>query len=379
LSWLDTYLDYAKNNEGLESFHWWTGAAILGAVLKRNVYFSKGYYEVYPPFWLLIVSESGTKKTTSLNIGYNILSKLDTVKLLPDKSSPEALAKALSVDENEQEDEAQGLIFAPELANFMDNRRHNSGLVQLLLRLADCPDSWVYRTIKGGKVPLKNVATSFIGATTSELVRECVPPIALKTGFLARFICVGGEANSKIIAFPWKDEKLEIQVLNTLYEMSLLKGAMQISKKVQEWYLTWYYTHKREFAAASSERLRAFLQRKPDYLIRLSIIIAVSDTQRLVLTIDSFEKALKKLQEVEVHLQNIYTDIEATTHGREQLMLMAQIKRFDQGITHRQLLKNNSKILAEPEKFKKMMSLLWETGQISVVRKGDDVIYKSKI
>jgi len=379
VAWLDEYLEYAKNNEGLENFHWWAGAAILGAVLKRNVYFSKGYYNVYPPFWLLIVSESGTKKTTSLNIAYNILSKLDTVKLLPDKSSPEALAKALAEDEEGEEDDAQGLIYAPELANFMDNRKHNSGLVQLLLRLADCPDKWVYRTIKGGKVNLKNIAVSFLGATTSELVRECVPPIALKTGFLARFICISGVSTPKIIAFPWKDMKLEMEVINSLYEISLLKGVMKMGKPAEEWYLAWYFTHRRDFAAANSERLRAYLQRKPDYLIRLAIIIAVSDTKMLTLTVNSFEKALVKLNGVEDSLQSIYTDIEATTHGREQLMILDQIKRSPDGISHKELLRRNSKILSEPEKFRRLMGLLYEAGEIKMVKKNNTHYYKCTI
>ena len=378
MSWLDQYLEYAKNNEGLEKFHWWIGAAILGATMKRNVFFSKGYYNVFPPFWLLIVAESGSKKTASLSIGHNIVSKIDAVKILPDKSSPEALARALSRDSDGNDDEAQGLIYAPELANFMDNRSHNAGLVQLLLRLADCPDMWKYETLKGGIVHLKNIAVSFMGATTAELVRDCVPPIALKTGFLARFICISGETSSKMIAFPCKDATEEVKIINSLYEISLLRGEMQIGIKAKEWYVSWYYDHRRIFSEVGSERVRAYLQRKPDYLIRLAMIIAVSETNRLALTVTAFEAALEKLDEVDETLNDIYISIEATTHGREQLSLLSQISRKKEGISHEQLLKDNSKIIADPIGFKKMMSLLYETGQITVFRRNSKIWYKKK-
>ena len=204
MNFLELYMDYAKNSEVMPSFHFWTGLTILGASLQRNVLYGRGYYTLYPNLWTLIVAGSGTKKTTAVQIGYNLLSKLEHVRLLPDKGSPEGLAEALSEAGPDGEKNAQGMLYAPELANFMDRRQHNDGLVQFLLRISDCPDSWKYRTRGGGIVTLNNTAVTFLGASANDLLYECIPPLALKSGFLARFICVTEEGEAPIFPFPWK-------------------------------------------------------------------------------------------------------------------------------------------------------------------------------
>lgn len=379
MSWLDLYVEYAKNNEAPEEFHFWTGLTILGAALRRNVAFKKGYYAVYPCPYTLIVAPSGAKKTTALSIGYNILSKLDHVRLLPDKSSPEALVSALAEKRDGENVESQGIIYAPELSNFMDRRQHNEGLVQLLLRLADCPDSWAYNTLKGGRIYLRNVAVTFLGATADDMIHECIPPLALKSGFLARFVVVPTfESNVDVVPLPWKDTALENEVLNNLYEISLLRGDMQMRPDAQKWYLDWYYTYKAQIATETNTKLRAYLERKPDHLFRTAMLLAIANERCLEYTQSSFEQALRALDSLEPNLMKLYEKIDATPSGKE-LMLLRDVIAKAGTIRHEELLRKMQAVLGDATNFKKLVAVLVESGQVGVVRNADKSIsYKAK-
>ena len=378
MNFLELYMDYAKNSEVMPSFHFWTGLTILGASLQRNVLYGRGYYTLYPNLWTLIVAGSGTKKTTAVQIGYNLLSKLEHVRLLPDKGSPEGLAEALSEAGPDGEKNAQGMLYAPELANFMDRRQHNDGLVQFLLRISDCPDSWKYRTRGGGIVTLNNTAVTFLGASANDLLYECIPPLALKSGFLARFICVTEEGEAPIFPFPWKDPSLESQVLSQLYELSLLKGEMIMGSKAQEWFISWYFRYKADMTKYSSSKLRAYWQRKPDHLLRVAMLLSIAETARLEYTIDSFEKAIKALDGLEPELGKLYNEIDATTVGRDQLKLLEEIKRAGGSITHETLLHRIHATMSDSLNFKKCMIVLIESGKVVLRKEEGTVVYKLK-
>lgn len=374
MNWLDLYMEYAKNNEAQEQFHWWTAITILGAALRRQVFFSKGYYRVYPFLWTLIVAPSGLKKTTALSIGYNILSKLEHVRIIADKATPEALIQTLAEKQNGRI-ESQGLIYAPELSSFLDRRQHNDGLVQLLLRLYDAPDTWMYETKGGGKTLLKNVGVSFLGATANDLLYECIPALALKSGFLARFVCVVGKGIPDAVPFPWKDSALENKVLQGLYELSLLEGKMELRAKAQEWYVSWYFRHKAKASSLAETKIQAYYERKPDHLLRVAMLLSIAKHRRLEYTIDTFEEALEKLEGLEVGIVQMAGEIDASAQGKEQSHLLQIVERSGGRITHTALLRKTYMTM-DAQNLKKWMSVLIEADLIKVERgKRGGVIY----
>lgn len=359
--WLETYVTYAQNNEANPAFHYWTALTILGASLRRNVVFRKGYYEVYCNPWTLIVAPSGKKKTTAVQIGYNIVTRMDHVKVLADRGSPEGLTEMLGEEDPDVHTiESQALIYAPELSNFMDKATHMSGLVPLLLRLFDCPDRWTYKTRGGGLVPLHNVAITFLGATADDLLYECVPPLALKSGFLARFLVVYTQDLSEtVVPFPWKDSQLELTVCRGLYDLSLLKGEMAMPKDASDWYIQWYIRYKASEAVKGAGRLAAYYERKPDHLLRVGMLLAIARNRRLEFTVPCFEEALARLDQLEPGLEALYREIEVDVEGKDQGKIVEAIKKAGGGIEHTPLFRKFHATMGK-DRFKKAIQSLLE-------------------
>lgn len=375
--WLETYIAYAKNNEAHPDFHFWTALTVLGTSLRRNVRFTKGYYTVYPNLWSLIVAPSGKKKTTAVQIGYNIVTKMDHVKVLADRGSPEGLAEMLGEKEPDSDViESQALIYAPELSNFMDKATHMSGLVPLLLRLHDCPERWTYKTRGGGLIPLHNVVISFLGATADELLYECVPPLALKSGFLARFLLIyTGEFEGSVIPFPWKDPELELKVCRGLYELSLLKGEMVMPAVASDWYIQWYFRHKASEGVKSLGKLAAYYERKPDHLLRVGMLLAIARNRRLEFTIDCFKEALDRLEALEPGMEALYREIEVDTEGKDQGKLVEAIKRSGGAIEHTPLFRKFHATMGK-DRFKKAAQSLLEARVVLAKRtKSGGLVY----
>ncbi len=364
MSWLDEYVIYARNNEADDAFHWWCGVTILGAALKRNVYYDAGYFTVWPATWTLLVAESGRKKTTAVTIAYNVLTKMDeAVRVLADKNSPEGLMDDLAEPNELGETQSQALIYAPELSHFMDRRQHNEGLVQLLLRLADCPDRLRYKTRSRDVVTLKNVAVSFLGATANELLYDSVPDNALKSGFMARLICVTPQSDQKIVPFPWKDHALEMKVTNDLYTLSRHRGQMVMPEPSRRWFMDWYYRHKAEEGRLASEKMRAYYQRRPDHLLRTAMMISIAKHRRLEFMVDALDEALTRLMATEAHLLELYNEIDASPTGREQNKIIAHIRAAGGQLSHGDLMAQTYSTM-DSSKLGKLVEGLYVAGVI---------------
>lgn len=380
MSWVEHYVEWAENNEVPASFHWWTGIAVLGATLRRNTRFVRGKFRVFPNPWVLIVAPSGAKKSTALNLGHNILSKMDHVKILPNRFTPEVLLRSLGKKgEGEANIESQATLLTTEFGVVLDKKHYNEGLTQLLLDLWDCRDDWKGETITGGVVQLRNIAVTLLACVADDIFKESMPELALKSGFLARMLIVTGKDEGKVEAFPWTDDIKEEEVLSELYTISLLKGDMVLSPKVQDWYVSWYMKHKYRLRSLTNERFRAYYERKPQHLLQIGMLCSISRHKRLEYTIEGFEEAEKNMEDLETGMERLFEAIEASPLGKSQIRIIEQIRKSGGKISHKDLLKKNYNFMAEPTLFKKIMTHLLETGMLGVMKnKKGEIVYEIK-
>lgn len=355
--WVPTegyFTDYLLYTAGIEPplrFNFWTAATILGAVISRNLYFSRGFYNVYPNLFTMLVAPSGKcRKTTAANIGINLVRPFTHV--MADKITPEQLAHRLSdrnvplVGAEETTNgngthNAQAMIFAPELAVFLGKQSYNDGLVELLTRLADAPDEWTYDTRSGGSVTMHNVCISLEGCSTPDWLADAIPATAFGGGFLGRIIFVVCMDSTRRFAFPPEPSKeLKQRILQHLLRASHLKGEVTISDDAREWYETWY--ERNRLPDFTDLRTSGYYERKQDHLIRVALLLlAAIPNSPLVLTIETLKLADEILSAIEPSMPLALSQIALSSAGRDAMRIRDQLKQNGGKMDHADLLRMN--------------------------------------
>jgi len=283
------YMRYTDRQESPDSYHGWVALTILSGALQRNVWVDKGMYKVYPNIYTVLVSASGRcRKSRAISLGISLLQELSDVNILADKTTPEALLEGLGGKANEKGQrnlttiDNTGFIQANEFAVFINKQTYNQAMVPLLTTLFDSPDIWRYKTRTGGQITLRNVTLSMLGGSTPEWLASDLPENAFEGGFMSRVIFVVREHRNRIVTWPEKPPQAEVDKLKaTLMRIKRnMVGSISLDKGAMTWFDKWY--HSSELKPASDYQLTGFIERKPDLVLKIALLLAVSEERKEV-------------------------------------------------------------------------------------------------
>jgi len=314
---LNRYLEYTKNHEGPAVFQFWTGLTILSAVIGRRYGVSKGFYNVYPNLYTLLIAPTGKcRKTTTSKIGVSLLDDID-VRKMSTKFSPEDLIHRLLLRD---EDEVavpltEALIYTPELTVMLNKTHYTEGMVDLLTDLADAPDYWSYSTRKGGKVELRNVCLTLLACSTSEWLGDAIPQRAFGGGFLARIVFVVQSASRRFFAIPKaQDPAIRAELVAFLAKVREQEGTFAFSEEGLAWYEEWYRLNR---DVGGDLRLNGYYERKPDHLLRVAMLLAISEEAPPELTPQLLERSAATLDAIEPSMSAALKEINVSSSGRD--------------------------------------------------------------
>lgn len=339
--WLRDYLIWCKSFPTEETevpriFNLFIGIAAIGAALKRNVYISQGTYNLYPDMRVVLIAPTGKgKKTTAINFGRKLLTKAQVTRILAETTTPEALCEALSSGKVkmkggeivEEETDATGLIILPELSVFLEKRDYKSGLVPMLTRLGDAPDEFSSSTISRGLRPLKNVALCVMAGSAKSWLTDSIPVDAFRGGFMSRFLFIVSEGTDNPVSRPpAQDKHLESILVQGLKDFSNSCGLVTLHKDAEAHFDHWYnhsYHHR-----SLDEKRAAYQERKHDHLLRVSMILAISERRDVIIKRD-IVNALGLLNYIENEMFSLFGEIErgTTPQGEAMQLILSYIKR----------------------------------------------------
>jgi len=138
--WLQAYLEYTAEQESPRAFHTWVGLSVIASTLERRVWLNRGYYDLFPNLYVVLVGASAkVRKTTAVNTGYNLLREaLPDITIVSQKMTPEALINVF-VQESRERKMSGGTIVSTELGVFLGSGTRATDLMQLLTDWYDCP------------------------------------------------------------------------------------------------------------------------------------------------------------------------------------------------------------------------------------------------
>lgn len=384
--WLSDYLYFTTGHEAPDIFHFWVGVAILSAALKRTIKFDKSYYRVYPNHYIILVSPSGVcRKTTACGIGVDILRFTDVANVISEKITPEGLIEALSLqvkasegksgEKTRVETDPTAMVFAPELGVFLGRQSYNEDMIDLLTTLADARDApFDYITKSKGKFKLRGTAITLLGATTPDWMSEMFPKLAYGGGFMARTMFVHRSSTPRRFAFPKIPEgsKPTTWFVEGLRQVAAMAGTFTLDSTAEQWYDAWYksYPKKQEHLALSH-----YYERKPDHMIRLSMILAASEGKPMVLTQDLFERSLAIIDITEETMPEAFQRVETTPLGKDHERVLYSIKRAGGSLARSDLLKRLYRYGISGKRLDELVGTLNDAKIIAQQMIGKEIIY----
>lgn len=342
MNFLDGYIEHTMEQESPQVFHEWTALTILSTAIKRHVYINRGFYNIYPNLYtILVASTAKSRKSTAANIGMAMLKAALGKKLChfhQKESSPEALIQVLS-EEHQRSGIGQGMIYAEELAQFLAGTQQDGRIVSFLTDIYSCQDEYEYHSKGGGTATCSKIYPTFLACTTVEWIKDSLPKYAVAGGFTGRIVFVHDTPDCRAIPFPEPGKGREA-LIQRIQEVHGVTGAFEWSREAKDWFTNWYTeVHFPQDPDAFSS---GFHGRKPDTLLKIAMILALSNRLELVLREQDVSQALTLLNRTQVHLPTIMKEIESTFEGQNFNKVMRAVQRAGGKIGYSELLRSLS-------------------------------------
>jgi len=359
--WFNTYMDYAAESEAPGCFHFLSALSILGVALGRRTWLDKGYYQIFPNFAITLLAPSGEMKTSAANIAMRILDEANLgTCILQDKATPEALVLGL-----QSQTQAVGLMYAPELSVFLGKQRYNEGMIPLLTSLFDAPKTWKSTTIMRGECILSEVALSALFCSTPDWFSTAIPRDAFGGGFMSRILFCYVSGTDRCM--PWPDPSYEqarrpVCVGEFINAARGPEGEMTLTPQAKQWYDTWYRSVRT--TPPPSEKMRGYYRRKQDHLLRLAMVLHLSNNGGLVLGLAEIEQSLSILDWLEKSSADVLESVGTTTFNEKQTKILMALTAASGEMTYSALMQKTRIYFKSTEEFKDSIKFLEASGEI---------------
>lgn len=384
--WIESYLDYTAAQESPEIFHRWAGIATIGAVLNRRVFLPRTaktgvqYYVNFPgQISPIFVAGSGkAKKSTAINIA-KLLMKEAGVSIYDGKITPERLLAKLSTMPGKQ---AILCAVASELSAFLGKQSYNDGLIDILIKLADC-ESHPYETQKKiYDLSSTNVCFTLFGGSTPIGISKAIPPQAQEHGFLSRYLFIYSEKSGKVEPLANDEDTLDPKMLldSTNQRKALvirLRGMTQLNGKFK-WgkARTWWDKRYRDYMDTPASEGEGWPTRRFDHLSRVAMVLNVSrGCQDLTLSVIDLERAEELIADLEANMSKCFTFIGQHMNAEQQAKIL-NVLRGQVYVREQDLLYRLVKYFRDKNELQNQMSMLQQAGVISSFKAAGETMWR---
>lgn len=337
--WLQSYLEYTEKTESPEIFHLWSGLSVIAASLGRKCYIERGFFRNYPNQYIILVAASAKcRKTTATDIGaISIYDKVHLDERALRKITIEKLY--LNLDRRAKlTGESSCYLYSPELSVMMGSI-DNNGFMNFLTDVYTCPDGWVNDTKNKGCDKLVNLCINFLGCTNPGDL-STMPKSMIDGGFAGRVIYVYGDKPRPPIPDPmafYTPEiiQLKLNLIEDLKVISTIEGIYQLDDKAkklyEELYVKNYHREDMDF------RLHPYQGRKMEHVLSISMLLAASRYDGLVIDSHDIDRAHYFLTQLEGRMADSFSEV-AYSQSTKYLDLVKNIIRDNNGEIKRYLL-----------------------------------------
>lgn len=332
--WLDSYMKLTENTEPPDVFHKWVAISCLAACMQRKCVLPWGRLRFYPNLYVVLIAPPGAaRKGTAMDPVMSFLEEPRlNIKLAAEAITREQLIRELvqsqeiiTTIDGRMTTHCSLTICNSELTVFLGYQ--NPQLITDLTDWYDCKRRWRYRTKNAGHSDSTNIWVNLIGATTTELLRMALPPVAIGGGLTSRMLFVYAARKRATIPDPFvtqADEVLEENLLDDLEQVTTICGEYRPTTDYIEARTEWYMLNDSN-PPFQDAIFAGYCTRRIATVSKLSIIMAASHTNSLVVTGNDFMRGVSLLEEIEQYMPMALSGIGQGKHADVMARLMTEI------------------------------------------------------
>lgn len=308
-NWLKAYCQFTDASEAPLDFHFWTGVSTIAACLRRRVWRDEKLFKWTPNFYIIFVGPAGiVTKSTTLNIGYKMLSQVPDIHFGPDSMTWHGLAKhfEIALKYHQYKDKTgkdTQILMSPltcsvsELGTFL--RPDDTALISFLTDVWDGKERpFQHVTSASGNIKIENAWLNIIGATTPHWLQNNFPASLLGEGIGSRIIFVYGDRKRHLTAYPSRApraadyDKNEKMLVEDLIEISKMIGEYDLTPDAFAWGEKWYDQHvNMRDPNFASGKYSGYLARKQTHMHKLAMVLSAAKRDNLIIEASDLQEA----------------------------------------------------------------------------------------
>lgn len=359
--WFEWYDKFTLRTESPLSFHIASSLCALGSAIGRKAWVDMGHWNIFPNFCTILIGPTGrVKKSTSIGIARKLVEEATTCPIMSDQMTPEAFLTALCKHGGHQ------FVCAPEFSVLFNKMRYNDGFITKILRMLDCPDSFEVNTMARGIESISGLALSIIGGSTLSLLATATPGEVLSSGFLNRFTLV--VENNTARCFPIPDlnggSQYRAKLIEQLKRIKSFSGPFRLKNDAyNNFYDPWYRERAKFLRNAPDEMTAEVLERSPDHLLRLSMLVHAVQCDNQMICEDCLKASAAIMAYFEQRIPQLIGNISQNLNSQDTEYVLVSLQRAGGACQHSELLHKCSHRM-DATAFKRHIGTLMETKQV---------------
>ena len=337
---LPAYLDYTAGTEAPKLMHFWAGVSCIASCLRRKVWIDMVRFKWTPSFYIIFVAPPGVvSKTTTMDMGMELLKQVPGVKFGPDVVTWQALVTAFAAAGEEFPFEDAFLpmsaltLASGELGNLLDPQDRN--MVNLFIALWDGRPTFEKMTKGSGNDIISAPWINLIGCTTPHWLADNMPAATVGGGFTSRCVFVYADHKETLIALPDEhtrpdhDAYAKALTADLEHMATVLAGPYKVLEEARIWIRAWYAAlWAPENIRIDDKQLAGYRARKQTHMMKLALVLSASRGDSLEITLEDVVLADKMLSATEPDLDKVFSRIGRTEDSLQAERFVDFVRRY---------------------------------------------------
>jgi len=310
---LTSYLDYADDKFCPPEFHKWVGLSVIAAALERKISLKQGKISHTPNIYTMLVSHPAVGKSTAMEAGTDLIEAMrkdynSDFRIIPNQATEPALIDMMKevsyfpLSPTLNFPHSSGFFYASEAsASALQNTCGD--FIAAMTHFYDCP-KFFRKKLKGEQhvVEIENACMNLLAGATFDYLKNLVNEQSVMGGFASRLIYVVSKER-KVREIKWGasieyDMEKKQKLIEDLAMINKLAGPVRATTGFTKRYEEWQPEFDRYLIGLKSSRMESIMSRKGTNMIKLAMILSVSERSDLIVDETHFDRARELIDDV---------------------------------------------------------------------------------